>query len=135
MDKASDFGSEDCRFESCHGHMFWFLIYLSTNIIKMNFRVYYHKISRYKCFYNWSNLRALIQSFILIYLIYDKMIKVGDIWISMRALLFQNILVVYILLHMQSCFIIYISIFLYRIMFLFCKQIGFSCYLRLIQFS
>ena len=26
MDKASDFGSEDCRFESCHGRVFLFLI-------------------------------------------------------------------------------------------------------------
>ena len=24
MDKASDFGSEDCRFESCHGRVFLF---------------------------------------------------------------------------------------------------------------
>ena len=26
MDKASDFGSEDCRFESCHGREVWFLL-------------------------------------------------------------------------------------------------------------
>ena len=26
MDKASDFGSEDCRFESCHGRLYLFLM-------------------------------------------------------------------------------------------------------------
>ena len=36
MDKASDFGSEDCRFESCHGrrkiHFFTKLVYLALKI-------------------------------------------------------------------------------------------------------
>ena len=33
MDKASDFGSEDCRFESCHGRSIIFFV--STNGIKL----------------------------------------------------------------------------------------------------
>ena len=30
MDKASDFGSEDCRFESCHGRENVFVIFCCT---------------------------------------------------------------------------------------------------------
>ncbi len=32
MDKASDFGSEDCRFESCHGR----LLHVSHAMIRMS---------------------------------------------------------------------------------------------------
>jgi hypothetical protein len=34
MDKASDFGSEDCRFESCHGRqqLFFSPIYFHKNV-------------------------------------------------------------------------------------------------------
>ena len=28
MDKASDFGSEDCRFESCHGRLNFFCLFV-----------------------------------------------------------------------------------------------------------
>lgn len=37
MDKASDFGSEDCRFESCHGRSFlssgWLLVVLVVVVV------------------------------------------------------------------------------------------------------
>ena len=36
MDKASDFGSEDCRFESCHGLLIISWLYHESLIMKFN---------------------------------------------------------------------------------------------------
>ena len=44
MDKASDFGSEDCRFESCHGRRVTFLFIYGTFVdyqLESNFFLFF----------------------------------------------------------------------------------------------
>ena len=64
MDKASDFGSEDCRFESCRGRSFDSILYRHLNAIRTF-------LTAHRLYFNADSFREFIIVIIFIFPFYS----------------------------------------------------------------